>query len=179
MSDPFRRPSRLTLACGLLGAVLAGCSGYSPGGFGQSGEAETYDSTPDFPQTLTLVDQTTHEAIWTADIPVGKQLVLRFEDDFNPKSTARPALMHWEIMERGATSGALTNSVPAPPAYGRLIEVTYRKQANAARKGAVTPPPSMPPPPAPAATPAPVPQAPPPAPSGPTPASNEPPKPQG
>src|SRR5437773_5544586 len=103
-------------------AGLAACwPGHRPGGSEQSIDEHTYISTPDFPKTVRVVDWTTNTTLWSVDVPVGKQVTIRFYDDHDPKNTARPALMRWEIYEAGNEFGDLHNAMPVPDAGHRKI----------------------------------------------------------
>ncbi len=129
----IRRPFRTRIAAaatGLLALTLAGCvPGYYAGGSLASLDLYTYESTPDYPQTVTLVDTSTGEKIWSVDIPVGKQLVIRFAENKAKGDKSRPDVMRWEIMQRDTTSGVLDNSIPVPPAWQRRVDVTLRSNS--------------------------------------------------
>src|SRR6185436_17807064 len=96
-----------------LSLLPAACwSGYSPGGYSSSGNPETYESVAHMQQTVSLVDTTKNETIWTMEVPVGQQLVVQFAENYSKENPSRPALMKWRLMERGG-SGSLDNSTPA------------------------------------------------------------------
>jgi hypothetical protein len=117
----------------------------------------TYESTPDYPQNITVIDFTTGEKLLSIEVPVGQQLVIRFYEDHDTKNTARPDLMRWKLMPRGTQFGELPNSMPVPDYNHRRVDVTLRKEAEAVPKPANVPPPEVvtPPPPLPtSATPA-------------------------
>lgn len=122
-----------------LSLSLAGCwyPGYAPGGQGASRDLYTYESTPNFPQNVTVVDWTTNETILTVEVPIGQQLVIRFYDDYNPKNTARPALMRWKLMPAGTKYGELDNSAPAPGPNQRRLDTSIRKNSEAVPKATV------------------------------------------
>jgi hypothetical protein len=120
------------LAAGLLALGVAGCDpGHRPGGSQTSMDEFTYESTPDTPKTIRVLDLGTNSVLWTIQVPVGQQVVIRFNE--NPKSTDpnRPDLMWWELMEMGNEHRQLHNSMPAPPSYLRRIDVELRKNATA------------------------------------------------
>jgi hypothetical protein len=133
----MRIPLCLLVLIGLTGCI----PGYRPGGAVQSFDEYTYLSTEQNPQTVKLVEWSTNSTIWTLDVPVGKQLVMKFYEDHDPKNTTRPALMRWEIMPAGQMYGELHNSIPCPPQDRRRVDVFHRADATAV------------PPPEPAATP--------------------------
>lgn len=110
----------------LAGAtLLGGC--YKPGGSGFSTDTFTYPSTSWQPCTITLKDTRTDQAIWSIDVPVGKQLVIDFRKDEGIPGSGTPDLMRWEIMDIGEQFGELDNSLPVPPAPdGRRVDHTLR-----------------------------------------------------
>jgi len=106
--------------------VLTGC--YSPAGgwLPRTGGAITYESTEESPKTITLIDLRTEEAVFTMDIPVGKQLTIDFEagDGDDPVNT--PDLMSYAVLDRGSNFGRLNNSISVPNAASRRINMTIR-----------------------------------------------------
>lgn len=117
--------SRGPVVAGVVGAFgLAGC--YSPGGNGFSTDTHTYVSTSWLPVTPTLKDNRTGQALWSADVPVGKQLVIKFREGDGIKGSDTPDLMEWQIMDAGETTGGLKNSMPCPISLYRLLEPQYR-----------------------------------------------------
>lgn len=118
----------LALSVGLLaaastGTLLPGC--YSPGGPRVSVDRFTYVSTTWSPKTVYAVDTRTGETIWSIDVPVGKQVVVGFEDGNGPNEY-NPATLTWEVMEAGRKFGTLSNRRAAPPAGARRIEFELR-----------------------------------------------------
>ena len=59
-----------------------------------SADRSAYKSTPFSPKSVTVVDATTFEAIWTYDIPVGHTLVVDYEPS---KQTKSPTKMNWTL----------------------------------------------------------------------------------
>jgi len=126
------RPARLILAAAIA-ALAAGCvPGYYPGGPLASYDLFTYESTMACPKNVYLLDTSTNTTIWSVEIPVGKQLVIRFYDDFDTKNPTRPTLMRWEIFDNGTTFGELHNSIPAPGRDRRRVDWEIRKHPAAA-----------------------------------------------
>ncbi len=111
--------------------MLAGCwglrPGYRQGGSGISNDTFTYYSTTWVPKTITLVDTAADEEIWSIDVPVGKQLVIRFYENENEDAPHRPDSMRWGIMDQGKRVGGLDNSMPVPSNDHRVIEVSLRE----------------------------------------------------
>ena len=61
---------------------ISGCKMYSPGGnpfFNGPDSAATWESTEEFPKTITVIDTRSGEHLFVMEIPVGKQLVVDFE----------------------------------------------------------------------------------------------------
>ena len=114
-------------------AALGGCAwpGYRPGGKQASADEYTFESTGGTPKTVKLLDWTTNTTIWTLEVPVGKELVVRFYDDHDPKNATRPALMRWELFENGHEFGELHNAIPAPDAGHRRMDWEIRRNATA------------------------------------------------
>lgn len=122
-----RRAARLAstgfLAVALLGAV-SGC--YQPQGPGYSGLAPlTYESTEMSPKTVSLIDTRTGETVWSVDVPVNQQLVIRFREGRN-EGAFMPDVMEWRLMKRGNRFGALDNTIPSPPRAARRVDMTLR-----------------------------------------------------
>ncbi len=67
------------VALGLLGSFLGGC---------QEGEKYVYKSTPHVPETVTLINTTTGEQVWSYDIPAGQELTVRFKEPGKPHERA-------------------------------------------------------------------------------------------
>ena len=157
--SPMWRNFCLLSAAGLT-AAMAGCwtMGYSPGGRQASLDEFTYVSTIDYPYTISLIDLSTRQPIWSVDVPVGKELVVRFVDDFNAANKDRPSLMRWRIFDAGTDSGELTHIMPVPDSTSRLLQATIRKGGESMARPENAPPP---PPISPAPTPAPAPLPPP------------------
>lgn len=155
--EPVRRSTRSVLRCsaalfGLAGALLGGCIGYDPGGNMTSQDLFTYPSTPNWPQTVRLVDHRTGEVVWTAEVPVGQQLVMRFYEETDTGNPDYTAIMRWEMMPLGTRFGELNNAIPVPDKHSRRVD-TYVRQEQYVTARPVTVP-------GPAATPAAAPEAP-------------------
>lgn len=128
MIKVLSRYSLLAAILALGAAPLAGCwmPGYWPGGSQATRDLYTFESTRDFPQSVQVVDLATKEVLWSINVPIGQQVVIRFYDDHDPENAERPALMRWELMERGTRFGELDNAMPVPAYDRRLMEVYYR-----------------------------------------------------
>lgn len=121
----MRTPTACLLVASL--SLLAGCAGYyAPGGDGRSRDTFTYVSTSHMPQTITLVDTRTGESLWTTDVPVGQQLVVRFRNLKEGEAEGTDE-MRWALMPAGTRNGRLTNSVQVPSAPYRRLDGTLRE----------------------------------------------------
>ncbi|MHC4949004.1 MAG: hypothetical protein ACYTG1_12220 [Planctomycetota bacterium] len=120
----------LTLGIAAIAAVgLASCATHNPQGgtFPGDNSSITYFSTESSPKTITLRDLRTDEVLFTMDIPVGKQLTLKFEEGEGDDPVNTPDLMNYEVWDIGTTSGALLNSLTVPNASSRRLEVQIRQ----------------------------------------------------
>lgn len=121
----------LTLA---LSCLLAGGCGlayrpyYDEGGSGASIDEFVYVSRPHSPKTVSLLDTRTGETLWTTDVPVGKQLAVRFYKDEAPDNTYTPDMMRWGIFEAGTRWGRKANEMLVPPSYARRLQMDVRAE---------------------------------------------------
>jgi hypothetical protein len=107
----------LAPAAAALLSLLGGCT---------EGEKLTYVSTPTVPQTVTLVNTTTGEQIWSYDIPPDQALTVHF---INRPSTATELgydEMTWAVGPAGNQPPAPVNRMKVPPPTSRRIDVTVR-----------------------------------------------------
>lgn len=109
-------------AAALPGAALSGCSTYSPGGSGFADDTYTYYSVPMEPKTITLVDTRTGQTLWTYEIPVNRQLTVRFYEDQSPDTPATPAKLYWREFDIGASFGRLDNEMAVPDYRNRRVD---------------------------------------------------------
>lgn len=119
-------PARFTLcAAGLCAALtLSACMGNTPGGPRASRDRFVYESTEWMPQTVTVRDTRTGEAIWAMDVPVGRQLIMQFRPG-RGEGGYYPDSMEWALADRGKGAKLQTMiSVPGPTA--RIVEPTLR-----------------------------------------------------
>jgi hypothetical protein len=114
----------LSLAAAAACGLLAGC--YAEGGLGYSDDQYTFVSRPYQPWVVTLKDTRTGQDFWTVEVPVGKQLVMRFRKDEGTKDSYTPDLMEWAFMEPGTQSGKMGNSMPVPPSNARRLDPVIR-----------------------------------------------------
>ena len=119
---------RMALACAAAAVAMAGCSIYKPGGSGFSDDTFTYYSLAHMPVTVTLVDSRTGQTLWTYEVPVGRQLTLRFEEAYAPENKLTPALLRWQELKQGTSFGTLESTMLVPDKYSRRLEPVYRSQ---------------------------------------------------
>lgn len=120
-----------TMLTGLI-VLCSGCSmglnpGWKPGGNLASNDHYTYVSTSHTPQTVSIVDTRSGEVIWSRDVPVAKQLNIRFVRNTNKDNPSRPDTMKYAVTDAGKLFGRLTDEITVPPAESRRIDVELRK----------------------------------------------------
>lgn len=117
-----------TLAATMLavgGCLFPAVSGNYEGGSRASNDKHVYVSRPHSPKTVSLVNTTTSETLWTVEIPVGEQLVLQFYD----KKHDDPIMssnMRWEVMEETTTARPLKNVMTVPGRNYRRLDLEIR-----------------------------------------------------
>jgi hypothetical protein len=116
----------LALGAAGLGLGVGGCA-WSPGGWNVSDDTHVYYSTPDMPQTVSVIDWRTGETVWSSEIPVGQQLVVQFRDGTGAdKDPNVPSTMRWGLLPMGNEYGRLQNVTLVPPVSGRRLHVDVR-----------------------------------------------------
>ncbi len=120
---PIARRLLLAGACAML-TTLGGCF-YNEGGPGYTADIHTYVSNAWRPWTVTLVDTRTGESVWSVDIPVDQQLVVRFRKGKGPTDEL-PDMMDWGLMDAGTKYGHRNNRLPVPGSDARLLKPTLR-----------------------------------------------------
>lgn len=93
----------------------------------RSNDTFTFISNEFYPVTVTIVDVRTNEPIWTADVPVSKQLTFRFHEAQYPDNPANPDAMRWQFFDRPTRAGELNSVMACPDKYSRRMDVTIRK----------------------------------------------------
>lgn len=121
-----RSMTRITTATLVLGgALLGGCWGVG-GTRGWVPDSYTYESTPDMPYTVSIVDARTGETLWSLDVPVEQQLSFNFVKGDN-QDLAYPDKMSWDVWEMGTRWGNPKNELAVPAAHSRIIDAKLRK----------------------------------------------------
>jgi len=121
-----RRFRRLLLVSALSSAAALATGCYREGGYMHSDDTYTYISRPGEPKTISVIDWTTGDTVWSHDLPVGRKLVIRFSKNQGIKDSPTPDLLMWEEMRAERTGGHLTNKQPVPNAATRRLEMTLR-----------------------------------------------------
>lgn len=128
----MNRSAGFALLASLTAAAFLGCEGVPgnfPGGTHASIDKFVYQSTSELPQTVTIVDTRSGQAIWSKDIPVGRQLVIRFYAEKSDDPT-NPDRMDWQLMQMRQGGADLSNHVFVPPANARRIETAFRARGE-------------------------------------------------
>ena len=117
----------------ILASSFTGCQMYTPGGnpfFNGPNSAATYQSTEEFPKTVTIIDTRSGERVFVMEIPVGEKLVLDFIEDSGNNTVLTPDLMSWELFPNEVKYGPLSNSLTVPNRWSRHLVVTLRESSE-------------------------------------------------
>ena len=117
----------------VLSSSFAGCQMYTPGGnpfFNGPDSAATYQSSEEFPKTVTIIDTRSGEQIFVMEIPVGKKLVIDFIEDEGNNAVLTPDLMQWEVFSHDISYGPLSSSMTVPNRWSRRLDVTIRDSSE-------------------------------------------------
>ena len=118
----------ICLALGLTTtALLTGCHRPHGAVLSYTGGSYTYYSYETLPKSIRIVDQRTNETVFAMDIPVGKQLTIKFQEGEGDDPVYTPDVMHYEVMDMGTTTGKLRSMMSVPSAASRKIEVDLRQ----------------------------------------------------
>lgn len=113
-----------TLTAG--GCLFPSVSGNYEGGSRASDDKHVYVSRPHSPKTVSLVNTVTNETLWTVEIPVGDQLVLRFYDNKHD-DPIMSSNMRWEVMEETTSARPLNNVMAVPGRNFRRLDLELRE----------------------------------------------------
>ena len=125
-----------TISLTPLLAMIAGCQLYTPGGNAFSNgpnSASTWESSEEFPKTVTLMDTRSGELLFVMEIPVGKKLVVDFMEDGGDNDVMTPDLMTWEVFPSNVGYGPLSNALTVPNRWSRRIDVAMRTSSEYAQ----------------------------------------------
>lgn len=110
-------------------SATSGCSWDSAGMKSSYGRFD-YTSSVFTPYTVTLVDTTTGETLWTYEVPVGKTLSVRFLQPHDAEGTGKDT-MQWDVFDANRVGSTMSNSMPCPAASSRIVKVFVRDQPEA------------------------------------------------
>ena len=150
------RTAALLASAALSLATLSGCN-WGAWGMASSDGRFNYTSTIHTPYTVTLVDTSTGDVLWTYEVPVGKTISIRFLEGHDAEATGKDT-MKWDVFPAKRIGSTLANSMPVPAASSRILKVYLREGPEAfpeSTTAAATPAPAAPIQPAPAAAPTP------------------------
>lgn len=124
----MRHSKSILLLAALAASTLGACANnmWYPGGPLRSIDQYTYESTSWYPQTVSLVDTRTDQVIWTVDVPVDQQLVMRFNKGEGDDNRVTPDMMEWDVWPIGQRSGQPQYTMNVPPADCRRVDVLAR-----------------------------------------------------
>ncbi len=101
------------LACATMAAALGGCDVH---------EKFVYASTPAVPQTISLINTSTGEQLWTYDIPPGEELKLWFTNQTEQANAQGYDEMVWTVGRVGEGVPPVTNRMRVPPPMSRRLD---------------------------------------------------------
>lgn len=127
----YTRPVLMSILGGTL--LLSGCMAFQPEGPYWSADRYCYESHSWQPWTVTIIDTRTGQAVFSMDVPVGKELVFEFFEEDGDKvgddfpSPIYPDKMTWDIWPKGQRYGDPRYSMSVPAAPHRRIDSKLRK----------------------------------------------------
>ena len=126
-SPLFKSAVLLCAAASLLS--LGGCwaAGLTQGGDHVSNDKFVYISDSNSPKTISLIDTRTSQPVWTGDIPVGQQMVVKVRQGrLAAQGDSMPDTMLWGLTRAHGYTAHNLNSIPCPPAGARRLEMSLR-----------------------------------------------------
>lgn len=117
--------ARNLLSAAMLAGSLAAGGCWTEGGRGYSNDSYTYISREWEPKTISVIDTRTGQAVWSYEVPVGRQLMMEF---FAGGGTVpgMPDELKWSDYPAGMRFGLLDNSVSVPSANVRRVDMKLR-----------------------------------------------------
>lgn len=122
--------SGMIFALGLLVAMLGGC---------HASEHHHFRSTVTVPQSVTLIDLGTGEQVWSAEVPVGRQLNMLFMRSRRSAERDGWDELRWSLAAIGDDNGGRMSVVRVPPPSQRRIETELRKGPELRDASAIAP----------------------------------------
>jgi hypothetical protein len=95
-------------------AMAGGCNPYDVGGAQASYGTETVVSTSDLPISVNVVDWRDGSILWSYEVPVGRKLVIDFDQDHYKDNPNRPDRLRWQEMSPDQRYGSLNNEMAVP-----------------------------------------------------------------
>lgn len=116
----------LGLAIGI--GTMAGClPGTNPGGHAWSLDKHVYASTVWEPKTVIVTDTASGETLWVKEVPVGKQVVVRFfKGEARGDDPRRPDSMAWGMARINKAADDWEERIDVPGAEWRMISFELR-----------------------------------------------------
>lgn len=117
--------ARNLLSTAMLAGSLAAGGCWTEGGRGYSNDSYTYISREWEPKTISVIDTRTGQAVWSYEVPVGRQLIMEFFQGGSGDATL-PDRLHWGDRDAGTLFGLPENSVNVPSASARRVDMKLR-----------------------------------------------------
>jgi len=116
------------LGLGLALGALSGClPGTNPGGHAWSLDKHVFASTVWEPKTVTVTDTASGETLWVKEVPVGKQVVVRFfPGKARGNDPQRPDQMAWGMANVNKSADDWDGRIDVPGAGWRAISFELR-----------------------------------------------------
>ncbi len=125
---PTARTAVARRAAAVMLAVCAGLGGagcWTEGGRAYTNDSYTYVSREWEPKTISVIDTRTGQAVWSYEIPVGRQLMMEFFAGEGTEPGMKDSL-RWSDREAGTIFGALDNRLNVPAASARRVDMKLR-----------------------------------------------------
>jgi hypothetical protein len=117
-------PTLTTAAKALTLAAAVACLGALPAC--NHREVYTYRSAPDWPQTISLMDTTTGETVWTCEVPVGQRLDMSFKYRAGRANELGYDELTWTLAGSDTIPTGRKNTLRVPPPVARKLVTTLR-----------------------------------------------------
>ncbi len=117
---------RVAAVKGLFAAGLVGASLLAAGGCTTVAETYTYESDSLSPKTLSIIDTSTGEKVWTCDVPVGQKLEMRFANRVKQAEEKGHDELAWTLSGIDSKSKGRKSTVKVPPVSHRRLDMTLR-----------------------------------------------------
>jgi len=112
-----------TLALFAAALALSGCASRY--------EKYTYKSVAGQPQTVSIEDWTTGETVWSYEVPVGRQLNIRFLRKADVADSDGWDEMRWNVGAIGESNDGKASTMRVPPPSQRRVRNSIRETPEA------------------------------------------------